>query len=245
MLQKLLDKPPIFSAENHSYIDDDGFKYKSVTEWVNRYKPYFDKEKAAERVAKKNGLLVEDILKEWDDKRVNSTLFGSRIHKAIEKFNLEDRIEDRECTAVIKNLQEAKITFNKKQSYFEQIVSSKKIGIAGTADVIEVFKDKTFNVYDFKTNKKFRIQSYLGNETLLTPFNHFPNSEYFLYALQLSMYAYIIKTTTGLTPKQLRVFWYDRVEPENYKNFNGKWQIYDLPYLEHDIIRSFEYEKKT
>lgn len=243
MLQKLLDKSPIFNADSHSYIDDNGFKYKSVTEWVSQYKPYFDKEKAAEKVAKKNGLLVDDILKEWDEKRTNSTLFGSKIHKAIEQYNIDKIVEDKECGVVVDKLRDANISFKKGKSYFEQIVSSKKIGIAGTADVIELCENKSFNVYDFKTNKKFRVQSYFGNENLLKPFNHFPNSEYFIYALQLSMYAYIIKTTTGLEPKRLRVFWYERTEPENYKNFEGTWQTYDLPYLEHDIIKSLNEEK--
>ena len=154
MLQKLLDKPPIFDAGNHTYVDEEGFKYKSVTEWVNNFKPYFDKEKTAERVAKKNGLLAEDVLKEWDEKRINSTLFGSRVHKAIEQYNTNDSNNDQECEIVLQKLKEANISFDRKRSYFEQIVSSKKLGIAGTADVIELSTNKRFNVYDFKTNKK-------------------------------------------------------------------------------------------
>jgi len=234
-------KKPHFDAALHTYADSDGFKYTSVTRWIDKYKPFFDKEKIAQKVAQKNNISVEMVLKEWDEKRDNSAVFGTRVHKAIETFNSKDGlIEDAECTVVMNKLLEAKINLNKKDCYFEQIISDRSLGIAGTADVVEIADKKSFNIYDFKTNKKFRFQTMFGNETLLKPFNHLPNTEYFLYAFQLSMYAYMLKRITKMEPKKLRVLWYQRDEPENYSNFNGSWKIYDVPYLEHDIEKSFE-----
>ena len=230
---------PNFDAALHAYADKDGFKYTSVTKWIEKYKPFFDKEKIAQKVAQKNNISVELVLQEWDEKRDNSAIFGTRVHKALEKFNNEGVVEDTDCAPVIDQLQLAGIKLDKNSCSFEQIVSDRELGIAGTADTIEMVNKNNFNVYDFKTNKRFRFQTMFGNETMLKPFNHLPNTEYFQYALQLSMYAYILKRATGMEPLKLRIFWYERQEPENYSSFKGNWKIYDVPYLEHDIEKCF------
>lgn len=231
----LIKKIPQFDASSHTYVDKDGFKYTSVTRWIEKFKPFFDKEKIAQKIALKNNISVDLVLQEWDEKRDNSTIFGTRVHKAIELYNENGVIEDDDCKPVIQQLKIANIQLDKKNCYFEQIVSDRNLGIAGTADVIEVVSKKAFNVYDFKTNKRFRLQTPFANENLLKPLDHLPNVEYFIYALQLSMYAFIVKRITGMDPQKLRIFWYEREEPENYNNFNGRWKIYDMPYLEHDI----------
>ena len=111
------------------------------------------------------------------------------------------------------------------------------------SDIIRHNEDKkTFNVFDFKTNKKLRVCS-AYNEYMLSPLTNYPCSEYFSYALQLSMYAYLYKSMTGLEPLRLKIFWYKRVEPENYNNLKGKWEIFNIPYMEEEIIRCLKYEK--
>ena len=102
-----LDKlnTPDFNAALHAYADKDGFKYTSVTKWIEKYKPFFDKEKIAQKVAHKNNISVELVLQEWDEKRDNSAIFGTRVHKALEKFNNEGVVEDEACAPVIDQLQ--------------------------------------------------------------------------------------------------------------------------------------------
>jgi hypothetical protein len=110
------------------------------------------------------------------------------------------------------------------------------------SDIVIHNKDKkTFNVYDFKTNKKLRYVSPFS-DNMLKPINQYPCSEFFIYSLQLSMYAYLYKLMSGLEPLRLKIFWYQREEPENYSNIKGEWKIINVPYLEEDIIKCLYYE---
>ena len=57
------------------------------------------------------------------------------------------------------------------------------------------------------------------------------------------MYAYLYKLMSGLEPLRLKIFWYNRVEPENYNNFTGDWEVFNTPYMEEEILKCLYYEK--
>ena len=237
---------PIFNSAKHSYTDPvDGFRYTSVTKWVEQYKKPFDEVSAAKRIALREGVSVELVLEEWEKKRDESKTFGTKVHKLLEIYNLENKIYDDSLLPVLSNFKKLNLKFDKTTTNFEKLVFNKKIGIAGTSDVIINNKDKkTFCVYDFKTNKKLRYSTPF-NDFLLQPLNAYPSCEYFTYSLQLSMYAYLYKLMTGLEPLRLKIFWYSREEPENYKNLIGSWIPINVPYMEDEIKSCLKYEQKA
>ena len=232
------DRTPVFDAPTHTYTDPlDDFKYTSVTRWVEKFKPHFDEQAMAARIAAREGVSIECILETWEEKREASKVFGTRVHKILELYHKTGRNSDKEFATILNKFKELNVRLDKKNTFFEKLVYNRKFGIAGMSDVIMHNKDKkTFNVYDFKTNKKLRYHSPF-NDQLLGPLSKFPCSEYFTYSLQLSMYAYLYKLMTGLEPLRLKIFWYSRENPEDYSNLNGEWQTIGVPYLEEDIIK--------
>lgn len=235
---------PIFNAEKHTYTDpEDKFLYTSVTRWIEKFKPYFDETAVARRVADREGVPVELILEVWKGKRDDSAEFGTKVHKVLEIYNSTGKVSDDKFSKVIDSFKKLNLTFNKKNTVFEKLVYSKQLKIAGTSDVIVHNSDKkTFNIYDFKTNKKLNHWS-VYKETLLGPLFKYPNCEYFVYALQLSMYAFLYKEMTGLEPLRLKILWFSREAPENYNNLNGSWEIINVPYMEDEITKCIKSQK--
>lgn len=234
---------PIFNAKEHTYKDPkEGFEYCSVTRWVEKFKPFFDEQEIAKRVARNEGVPVELVLESWKKKRDDSAVFGTKIHKVLESYLSKKKIVYPQYKEIINNFKELNITLDAKICKFESLVYSKKHRIAGTSDIIALNKDKkTFNVYDYKTNKQFRYTSPFG-QTMEKPLDHFPCAEYYSYALQLSMYAFLYKLMSGLEPLRLKIFWYKRNEPENYEKIAGKWYIINVPYLEEEILKCIHYD---
>ena len=232
---------PVFDKDLHTYVDPyDNTKFQSVTQWINLYKKPFDKLNMASRIAKRQGVAIDEVLADWDKKRTDSTTFGTSIHKILETYFLNEKITT-ENRQVVESFNMLGIHFHKKHTFFEKIVFDKKIGIAGTADVIEHVGKNMFNVYDFKTNKNFRIASKY-NDQMLVPFQDLPNTEYFVYSLQLSMYALLYERMTGKTPCRLRVFWFDRHNNSDYSHHFGKWKSFSMPYLKEDILSCLNME---
>jgi ATP-dependent exoDNAse (exonuclease V) beta subunit len=97
--------------------------------------------------------------------------------------------------------------------------------LAGTADLVFCHKNNTFTIGDFKTNKKFNFTSKY-NENLLYPIDHLHNCEFNVYALQLSIYAYMYEKLTGNKCRGLVIFYLE----------NGKWAPVSCNYLKNDVV---------
>lgn len=239
-------KEPIFNEELHRYIDpDDGFVYRNVTSWLENFKPHFDFDTISQAVARRDKVDVQQVREDWNKKKVTSANFGTNFHKIFEQYYTTGKIIDNKFNNVINEFDSLNLLdFKNKQINFEKRVFNRDIGIAGTSDIISVSKNGTFDIADFKTNKRFRFEGVSRNDYyLLPPINHLPNCEYFLYSLQLTMYAMLYETMTGLTPGRLTVFWYYRNNSSDYNDLNGEWRVFELPYLKREILDCLEYEK--
>ena len=76
---------------------------------------------------------------------------------------------------------------------------------------------------------KFNIISKY-NEYLLEPLDHLMNCEYNVYALQVSIYAYMFELLTGKSCQSLRIFY--------LRDSTGKyWQEYNVPYMKLEVER--------
>lgn len=235
---------PVFNADRHTYTDPvDKFQYCSVTKWVEKFKYPFNEQDAAKRVAKREGIPIEIVLETWAKKRNDSAEFGTKLHRALEVFCGDKKILYPEFEEILQNFKTLNISLDDKICMFEKLVYDRKLKIAGTSDVIVHNKDKkTFNVYDFKSNKRFRYTSPFGYN-MIEPLATYPCAEFFTYSLQLSMYAYLYRLMTGLEPLRLKIFWYERVFQEDYTKIDGKWHIINIPFLEEEIIKCLNYEK--
>jgi hypothetical protein len=188
----------IFKEDTHQYFNtDNGREYLSGTKFLHLFEPEFDKYNISKRVAEKEGRSQQSVLDEWAATSKLACETGTKIHAIMENYIKFSDYKD-----------EYKVlydTFNncvgKDYKYAEAIHSerllwSHEFEIAGTADLLIDHKNNEFSIGDFKTNKKIEFYSSFGNR-MLGPVNHLSQCQHNLYALQLSLYAYMYSKISG------------------------------------------------
>lgn len=230
-----------FNPEDHTYTDDIGRNYESVTRFINRFVPQFDFEEKSKKYASKYGMNVEDVRADWKLKNKNSTDFGTRVHSLIEEAINSEVILPGDYFNIVKNIYDT-VKSNFVGKYLtESIVYNTEFKIAGTSDLI-IDSGNTFSILDFKTNKQIKYTNEFEEKNLLKPINHIPNSEYFKYSLQLSFYAYFYNILSGKQLDRLAFFWLKRKNNKSYSDLSDcTWVRYNVPYLKEEVQACLEY----
>jgi ATP-dependent exoDNAse (exonuclease V) beta subunit len=200
----------IFNATDHSYksIDDD-INWTSVTTLVSNFKKHFDAKKVAEKVSKNKkskwyGIDPVTIQEIWTNEAKRATDLGTYYHNEREADLCALSSMEREgVTIPVFSPQETTINgikFAPSQKlepgvYPEHMVYLKSAGICGQSDLVEVVNGKV-NIIDYKSNKKIDMESYVDwegkSKKMLPPIDNLDDCHFSHYALQLSIYMYII-----------------------------------------------------
>jgi len=197
----------IFNEELHTYTDDNtGVLFTSVTTLLGKYKPFFDSETAAKRVAAREGVSYEIVLEIWEKEKQIACDRGTPIHKAMEEFILHKKVNTSYPQTMYDSFTDILREYRVKSISSEKLLHLDEFQVAGTADIIIDHDDKHFSVLDFKTNKRIRSTSQY-DEFLLDPVQHLPNCEYTVYSLQLSMYAYMYEQMSGKKCKGIGILY--------------------------------------
>ena len=140
------------------------------------------------------------------------------------------------------------------------MVYLKSASICGQADRVEVVGDR-IDIYDYKTNKEIRTEAYTSWDGITNkmsgPLKHVDDCNFFHYALQLSVYMYImLKHNHSLKPGKMQIhhikFEFEEKDKYGYPNIAKdaagdpiiKEVIpYDMPYLKKEVIRMIKYLK--
>lgn len=186
------DKRVCFNQENHTYFLEDK-QLKSVTNYISQFKNKFDSDLIADKYAKKNGLNKLAVLKEWKDKADLSIKNGIACHTIFENYILNNKIE----LLGISNKENVVKKFI--NDYFEtQILTAIETefivyndNLAGQIDCIAKNKKDEYFILDWKTNNKIEKESY--NKYMLGEYSIYPDSNYYHYSLQLSLYKSMCK----------------------------------------------------
>lgn len=201
----------LFDEARHRYFNTKTSTYvPSVTSVLSKlYK--FDKDYWLPKKAKQLNITVEELEKQWDDKRNRASEKGRIFHKY-----MEDRLNNIEVdtinTVAEQYLQDYK---DDKVIACEMIVGNHLI--AGTFDNLSL-RDGKYILKDWKTNETFTTES---EYNLTKPYQHLDNSKYTIYALQLSMYRYLLDIPIH------------RMEVVHFTDTDYK--VYTLPYMEREI----------
>jgi len=263
----------IFTAENHKYETEGApeKKWISATGLLKGLTEPFDAKVIAERCSKSKkskwyGLSPKEITDLWNKESKRATDLGSWYHDQRENDVLALDTLRRlgvDLPVIPPTIEgDKKIAPNQKLTpgiYPEHFVYLKSALVCGQADRVEVVGD-TVNIYDYKTNKKMR-EAYTNWEgvtkCMLGPVSHIEDSDLMHYALQLSIYLYIIlKHNHNLKPGKLQIqHILFEVESEDKYGFPttaldaaGDPIIkeivnYDLPYLKKEVINMIKYAK--
>jgi hypothetical protein len=262
-----------FLENGHKYLNLDSgesIQWVSVTKLVHQFVEPFDAITISEKCAKgKNpkyaGKTPEQIRAIWDAENKRAIELGSWYHNQREKDTLacstitRDGIE----LPIIAPLIEEGVKLAPEQTlvdgiYPEHLVYLASEGVCGQADRVEVVGNR-LDIYDFKTNKEIKMEGYKywdGTVKKLTgPLRHLDDCEFNHYALQLSIYMYmILKHNYNLEPGVLEIHHIEfEIESEDANGYPvyavdaigdpiiSKVTPIQLPYLKKEVMAMFKW----
>jgi len=255
----------IFNAEDHSYksIDsDENINWISVTTLISKFKNPFNAEKVAKKVSKKKnskwfGIDPVEIQKIWNNESLRAMTLGTFYHNQREQDICSFSSIEREGFTIpvfVPKGEEDGIKIAPHQRldpgvYPEHMVYLKSAAICGQADLVEVVDGKV-NIIDYKTNKEIKTKSFKNwegiSERMSTPLTHLDDCNFNHYALQLSIYMYIIiKHNPKLRPGKIHIH-HVRFEEEGKDDYGYPITKYTLegdPLLKEVIPINIEYLK--
>ena len=201
-MNKLFDNNISLDRAEHIYqlTSNPEIVFTSVTTFLSDFFEKFDSEKIAKklvnRVPKYAHLTAEELIGQWNEARDH----GTKVHNEIEDYLLED-ITPTEIKAT-----NAIDWLNKNSNsddhvaLSEKIIYSEELKLAGSIDLI-IHNKKTdrYSLVDWKTNAKITTNSFNGKSGTHTITSDLEDCKYTLYALQLSLYRYILEEYYGLS----------------------------------------------
>lgn len=262
-----------FTAADHKYQSinqDEKINWISVTSVISLFKKEFDKQAQALKSSKNKrskwyGLTPEKIIEIWDQNNSVAIDLGSWYHNQREEDLLSCNTIRRLGIDldIVKPIEDNGIKVAPDQNltsgiYPEHMVYLKSAGICGQADRVEVIQD-VIDIYDYKTNKEIKTQSFTNwegvSEKMLHPIDHLDDCNFIHYAIQLSIYLYImIKHNPNLKPGKIIlehiIFKKSGVDkygnPVYEKDSDGNPIVdrvvpYELPYLKKEVTSIIKY----
>lgn len=238
-----------FIDSTHSYYSPDSpdIKWTSVTSVVHKLVEPFNEEEGAVKSSKNKkskwyGLPVEEIRQAWKDENTRSKELGTWYHN-----KRENALLGRTDIQVYKPIIEEGIKKALPQKltpgiYPEHLVYLLSAGICGQSDLVTV-TDKSFSITDYKTCKEIKRESWKNwegvSKKMLGHCKHLDDCEFYHYAVQLSLYAYMIWRSN---PK-LEI---DKLTIEHVKFEEEGRNKYDYPIYKKDengeyIVKDIEY----
>mgnify|MGYP000412624596 FL=1 len=257
-----------FTPHDHSYTSispEDATKWISVTSFIGNFKQPFDADKIAEKTSKSRkskwyGMTPEEIKQAWTNEALRATTLGTWYHNCRESdiCSLETMERHGSTVPIFKPIEIDGTKFSPNQKltdgvYPEHMVYLKSAGLCGQSDLVEVIGGEV-HITDYKTNKEIKTEGFTNWEGITTkmnsPVSHLDDCNVNHYALQLSLYMYIIlKHNPRLKPGILTIHHivFEEVGKDKFGNpitaldTNGDPIVkdivqYDLPYLKSEVI---------
>jgi len=212
-----------FKAEDHVYesVGENKIDWLSVTSLVGLFKQPFDQEGIAQKcsINKKSkwyGMTPEEIIAVWKGETNRALKLGSWYHDQREAELLMCQTLERGGVElpIVNIIEEGGVKFSPDQVmtpgiYPEHFVYLKSAGICGQADRVEVLQ-QAIDLFDYKTNKEIKTKaftSWQGVTTMMTgPCAHLEDCNFNHYALQLSVYMYVmLKHNHNLAPGKMEI----------------------------------------
>lgn len=261
-----------FIDKDHSYssIDEkENIKWTSVTTLIHMFKKPFDSKAMAEKCSKGknpkyNKLTPKEILDLWKQENKRAVNLGSWYHDQRERDLLACNTITRNGNelTIINPLMDGDVKLAPDQNltdgiYPEHFVYLKSASVCGQGDRVEVYDGK-INLYDYKTNKEIKTEGFKGpggkTEKMLPPLSHLDACNYNDYALQLSVYMYImLKHNRSLKPGVIQMdhvkFEIEKYDKNGYPVVSNdaagdpmvkEVKSYQLPYLKKEVIAMFK-----
>ena len=223
-----------FDPETHTYIAE-GVPCDSVTTIVSGLFKEFDADFWARRKAAAEGVDPQEIKDMWERKAREARDMGTRLHDSIERYYLGHEPDDE---ALADGGFRHFLNFarhNTLRPYrSEWRIYSTRYRVAGTLDFLAREGDDLV-IYDWKRstklvdrNGRLVTRNRYGATALHPLLRHIPDTSYYHYALQVSMYRYLLETEYGLRIADCRLGAFHPDNPCDY--------VLRMPYLRDEVI---------
>lgn len=219
----------LFSEKDHSYQINNQPAKCSVTQLLKKYEKPFDAAKLSAIVAKKQGMLKEDVLNLWNFKRDFACLKGTLLHLYIENFlqkkktsidrltiqsfvrkhpdYVSEELFYNDMAKCVSNFLDFYISWKVNHIMVrpELVVGDEATGVCGCIDNLSYnHKNNQLIIFDYKSNKEIKED---GKENLLSSLSHLKSSNLVKYSLQLHLYAQIIERNTPFKIDGSQIVW--------------------------------------
>lgn len=218
-----------FSEKDHSYVINGAPAKFSVTQLLKKYEKPFEAEKLAAIVAKKQGVMKNDVLHLWEFKKEYACLKGTLFHLYVENFLQKKKapIDRLAIQTFIRNYPDyvsSDVFYNDVAKYIshflnfyeswkqdhilvrpELVVGDTKTGLCGCIDNLSYnHKNNQLIIFDYKSNKEIKED---GKENLLGILSHLKSCNLVKYSLQLHLYSLIIERNTPFKIANSQIVW--------------------------------------
>jgi hypothetical protein len=166
------------------------------------------------------------ILQMWEDNKDDALNKGKAYHK-MKEAAVKDKIiytPDLREVPVVSNT-DILVGDGNDGLYPELILYNDDWKIAGQADWV-LIQGKKVDIKDYKTSREIKKESFMESK-LLAPLDHLPNANFWLYSLQLSLYALIMEEQ-GFQIGKLSIEHVDKVTQKTI-------EIYPVDYLKTEV----------
>lgn len=236
-----LDKEIVFQDVGHLYFIE-GLKSKpiSVTTLIHSFFSDFDADLIIHKMmASKNwtkskyyGMTCEEIKKQWEDNRIESSSLGTSLHEKIEKFyNGELLPEEIPMTREFFYFLQFWNDFSKKNPEWkpyrtEWFVFDRELELAGSIDMTFSNSEGDIWIVDWKRSKEIKMTNTWDKAK--PPLDHLDDCNFNHYSLQLNIYKYILEKNYNKNIIKMDLV----VLHPNSQNY----QTYSVDNLDEDII---------
>ena len=232
------------------FEDDHHYEYKgkrvgiSVTRLIEDYANEFDAESVAERVALKENRTIQDVLDEWEYKNQFACVKGSTCHEYAqsiwsgEKYTMLTFDKSKEYFEAVSNIQrQAENFYHDYEERLEHladefVIGSVEYNIASAIDHLFINKlTGGLILVDYKTNSDIHKNERFAKEMKI-PLSHLKDTTLCHYAIQLSIYKYLVEKYTNLQIEDFFIVYMS----ENIDNY----EIIEVPYLKDEVVKILE-----
>ena len=204
-MNKLFTKNIKLQREEHKYIlnTNPDLEFTSVTTFIGQFFEEFNAKKIATKLVASNrnymGMTVEEVLATWKD----AAEHGTKVHEELENYILnKDTLTEPKSIQGMNWLNKYKMK-SSFDVYPEVIIYSEELKLSGTIDLL--LFDKINNKYiimDWKTSKKIDTKSYKNKRGTKPASANIEDTKFNHYALQLSLYRYLLEEYYGIEVTQ-------------------------------------------
>ena len=193
-----------FEEGPHIYTIHGDSSYTSVTTFNHQHFEPFNANQIINNMMKsKNwpkskyyGQTPKEIKAGWEENRVAAATAGTNMHYDIECFY--NNIESSNKSIEYEYFKAFATKFKHLKPYrTEWMVYYEELKLSGSIDMIFENPDGTLQIYDWKRCKEIQHETNFGKYATTPCISHFPDTNFWHYALQLNVYKTILEHKYG------------------------------------------------